>query len=125
MTTGELFDRITLAAPSFEAVRRAHLKSYDQVLPHVLIGELREFVESRFSGTPWEGAAPPNADEIQKVFEVLDTGLEQGDGSTFEVIAASFVEGIDENPYFEHLKLLFGPKLSKLLIEQNNWRLPD
>ena len=53
----------------------------------------------------------------------IDRGLAEGDGYTRDMIAVSFVEGMDHDPYYEQLRPFLGPRVSEEIVRQRNWRL--
>jgi hypothetical protein len=122
MTPTQLFDRVVEMAPSFEAVRRAHIDAFDDLLPHLLIADVLRYLDSHFSGVRFEGAEPPTVAEMQQVLSLLDLALADGDEATQNAIAVSFVEGIEEQPHFDRLNQLLGPGLRDELERQNKWR---
>jgi len=119
----ELFEEIVRVAPSFATVRRAHIEDYGELLAHVLMGDLLRFVQSHFSGELREGAAAPTQVEMQAIFDVLDQGLDAHE-TTENAIAVSFVEGIEEEEYFNDLERFFGPLMREELERQRSWRPP-
>ncbi|MEQ7127171.1 hypothetical protein ABN034_21860 [Actinopolymorpha sp. B11F2] len=107
--------RLVAAEPALIGELNEHLETYDELLPHVFMGELIDRL------TEWIGSGQEPA--LARVRNVLST-LEDEYGKDFEVdelIAASFLEDLPERgePGSGILDLL-GPKLGKELNRQRS-----
>lgn len=101
-----LVDRMVRAVPELEPLLRDHLDFYDELLPHLFMGEVIPLV------VEWAGSGEPAQEARARA--VVDT-LEAEYGSDYQVdelIGASFVEDLPraEDPGGDVLSLL-GPKL--------------
>jgi len=121
MTPAELFDQLVKAAPGFEAVRAEHIRVNEELLPHVLLGELLGFVAQAFSPTSAADASAPTMEEVRSILGVLDLALGEKHPLTENAIAVSFVEGIETEAFFLSLEPLLGPELRAELARQKDW----
>ncbi|GAA2757564.1 hypothetical protein GCM10009872_29240 [Actinopolymorpha rutila] len=101
-----LVDRLVRAVPELEPVLRDHLDFYDELLPHLFLGEVTPQV------VEWAGSDDPGLEaRARAVIDRLES--EYGhDYQVDELIGASFVENLPraEDPGGDVLALL-GPKL--------------
>ncbi|MFD2077804.1 hypothetical protein SAMN05421678_12441 [Actinopolymorpha cephalotaxi] len=104
-----LVDRLVRAVPALEPVLRDHLDFYDELLPHLFMGEVTPLVV--------EWAEPGEPDQQARARAVIEK-LEAEYGHDYQVdelISASFVENLPraEDPGGDVLTLL-GPKLREV-----------
>jgi len=94
--------------PGFEPIYQKHLADYDELLPHVLLGELVHFLTSE-SGT--HGA---QSVALQQAMPLLERAMASSDARLQELIAVSFLENLDPaEPGFSAIRQLFGPQLEQ------------
>lgn len=124
MSSDELFKNIVAACPPFEAQVAEHIADNDEILGHVLMGDVGRLVESHFTGSSTIAVGPPTEDQVRAVLGVLDQAMLCGDAYTQNVIAVSFVEYLDNEPYFDRLEPMLGPGLRLELERQQKW-LPE
>lgn len=105
MSPAELFERVVQVAPAFGQSVAQHLQDNDGLLPHVLMPRLLGFVGECLS------AHAPVAAPVHGVLELLEAEVVGGDAETENVIAVSFVEHLEVEPYFDRLYPLLGPNL--------------
>ena len=118
MTSDELFKNIIAVCPSFEAQVTEHIADNDEILGHLLMGDVGRFIESYFTGSSTIEVGPPTEDQVHAVLEVLDRALSTGDAYTQELVALSFVEYLDSEPYFDRLEPMLGSELRAELDRQ-------
>lgn len=121
MTPMEMFDRATVAAPAFGALVNEHYRDYGELLAHVLMADLLRFVGSHFTGNALPEAPPPTTREVNEILMVLDSAIATGSPDTENVIAVSFIENIEVEPFFEKLSPLLGANLRGELEKQKSW----
>jgi hypothetical protein len=113
-STHRAVQRLVAAEPALSADLNEHAETYEQLLPHVFMGELIDrLIEWTRSGEP----------ALARVRNVL-AAMEDEYGKDFEVdelIAASFLEDLPERgePGSDILEFL-GPKLGKELTRQRS-----
>jgi hypothetical protein len=107
-STGDLLRDLQAADPSVNAIVAAHLANYDEVLPHVLMGEI----------TQWLVAEGPRA----RVLAALEHHHEVGDEHVRDVIAASFLENLIGEDAI--VRRALGPRLAAELRQIEEWE-PD
>ena len=110
MTHVDDFVRHLLGAePRLVPVYRQHLANNDELLVHVLLGDV----------TRWLREHGP----VAPVLGVLERHLVEGDGDLRNAIAVSFVENLE--PDDGALRQALGPGLRAELQRQESWMPPD
>jgi len=121
MTPAELFDRVVKAAPGFEPIRVQHMRDYGELLPHILLGDLRGYLGRAFESDIASGLVAPQLAEVKAVLAILDVALSKKHPLTENAIAVSFVEGLEDEPHFASLEPLLGPELRAERARQEAW----
>ena len=83
----EFMEKLVAGTPELEALYREHLGFYNEILTHVLMGEISELVIS----TAADGRFP---DWLATLLEQMEAGLISGQAHITELVAASFVENL-------------------------------
>jgi hypothetical protein len=92
--------------PGFDRVYDEHVRDYDEVLPHVLVGELLRFLSAQVRSHGEDCAA------LSRAMDLLEQGMASGDPQLQELVAVSFLENLEpEDPSFHAISRLFGPRL--------------
>ena len=120
VTPSELFDQIAFSVPGFGLVRDRHLREHEELLPHVLLGDLRDFIGLAFDSPATTGVRP-TLDEVRIILGILDLAFAAKHPLLENAIAVSFVEGIEAEPHFSRLERLLGPELRAELARQRDW----
>ena len=111
MTATEDFMAHLLAeVPALAETYREHEAAYDQLLPHVLMGDLARLALelSGRSQSPQEH----NGSTLAKLLDVLDGGMRSTAAPVKELIAVSFLENLDETDlHYRSLTRRLGPAL--------------
>lgn len=85
--TYETIDRDLLAAvPEFGESLREHYREYDELLQHVLFGDLVRFVESA-----WRRG---DQELVSSVLRFVDRAIREGDERVKNLVCASFIENV-------------------------------
>jgi hypothetical protein len=121
MSPHELFGEVNDVAPSFGGLLREHLRDNAELLPHVLMYELLQYIGSYFSGKPFMGANPPTLSEMRSVLAILASEIAAHNPTTENAIAVSFIEHIDSEPFFPQLRPYLAPALLAELARQKAW----
>lgn len=74
------------SAPEIIAIRDAHVGYYDEVIPHVLMGEIAQWVQRMWV----EG----QTDVVRRVIDSLESGYESLSDRERNVVDVSFVENL-------------------------------
>ena len=85
--TLDFMSRLIAQLPELAHVHREHLDDYDELLPHVFLGEVMRFVvlnSPRKETAGW----------IDRFLNQVEMGLLSGDDEVGELIAVSFVENL-------------------------------
>ncbi len=110
MSNLELADRICEASERLQEKRRRHTKSFGTLVPHVFMGDVLAHV-----GTCLDivrgGVVAENAGEVAVILEVLEQAMESGSRETRNVVAMSFANDGELEPFFRALQPLLGPRL--------------
>ena len=93
------------AVPALLSVRDRHLEEYDELLPHVFMGDVTRFAVAN-AGTGNSGGSLP------ALLAVLEKGLNSDNHAVAELIGVSFVENLcGETAAIEWML----PRMGKLL----------
>ena len=96
-----LFRDLISAAPGLEAVRKEHLADNNELLPHVLFGNITQWVVER---------GPTR--EVLDVLHVLERHIATGDEAVQEVLVLSFLYNlVGDDPGERAIRAAFGPRL--------------
>ncbi len=126
MNSEELFSKVIAVCPAFEALWDEHLADNHELLDHLLMADLGRFVAAFFTGQPEPIGGAPSESEVRAIMGVLDSALANGDESTVNCVAVSFVEYLWDEPYYGRLEPMLGPNLLAEVKKQREWRpLPD
>lgn len=82
----EVANALRIALPEFAPAIDEHVAHNDEVLPHVLFGDLTRFV--------LEASRQRNDDLTRRALVFLDISLRDGDHSVQNLVAVSFVENV-------------------------------
>lgn len=106
ITYDDFPDQLRIAVPGFAQVYDEHVADHDEVLPHVLLGELVRFLSSEVE---LHGA---EAEALKPAMLLLEQGMASKDQRVQELVAVSFLENLDAGePSFPAIRRLFGPGL--------------
>jgi hypothetical protein len=96
------------AVLGFDRVYEEHLADYDEVLPHVLLGDLVRFLSQEIERDGPESAA------LKQVVPLMERAMGSADSRLQELVAVSFLENLEaEDPGFGAVRCLFGPRLEE------------
>ena len=108
----ELLRDLERAAPDLEALVRQHLVEYEELLPHVLFGDV----------TRWLVARGP----VLEVLDVLEYHCGAGDEAVRDVLEASFLENLERgNPEYASVREALPPCLARRLRASEEWTADD
>ena len=101
-------DHLCTVVPGFARVYDEHVADYDEVLPHVLLGDLVRFLSKEVEVHGAESAA------LKEAMALLERGMESPDPRLQELVAVSFLENLEpEAPGFPAIRRLFGARLEE------------
>ncbi len=83
-------EKLSSLSPGIAVILQAHVADYDEVLPHVLLGEVTRYLIA--------SAVPERS-----IVEALNVELREGHHKVRELIAVSFVENIENQAELQHL----------------------
>jgi hypothetical protein len=98
----DLIRDLEQASPELEALVREHLTQYDELLAHVLFGDVTRWLVSR-------GPVP-------NVLDLLEHHCRAGNEAVQDVLGASFLETLEpNNPEYTAIREALGPCLAEWL----------
>lgn len=110
LTYDNISDVLRQRVPGFDAVYDEHVHDNDEVLPHVLFGDLVRFLETRVK------ADGPTSDTMRIVLGLVEEGLASDDERLVNLMVVSFAENLDLSANgFRSVTPLFGPRLRRVL----------
>jgi len=102
----ELRDRV----PGFDAIYAEHVRDYDEVLPHVLLGDLVRYLEAEVR------AQGPESAVLRPALSLLEAAMSAPDPRLQELIAVSFLENLDRfSASYSTITHEMGPRLREQL----------
>jgi hypothetical protein len=108
-------DRLVAAVPELDGLLRAHLDFHDQLLAHVLFGDVVVMMRS------WDERTDRDVRDRLAVF--MDNELRHGDERAINAVQASFVEAIDPTDPTQRRFIDSWPAgLRAEAIRQRDWR---
>src|SRR5262245_25552471 len=96
----QLLDALVQVSPDIRALRAEHLRDNDELLPHILFGDL----------TRWLVEHVPQP----TVLALIDQAFEDGDAGTKDLIYASFLENIESGDDYASLREALSPRLRQV-----------
>jgi hypothetical protein len=116
MLTYESFiPALVVEVPGFRAIYEAHLDAYDEVLPHVLLGDLTRYVIDTYRQSRIDASGIAQQ-TMHEVLAFLEHAMQSSDPRLLELISVSFLENLSQaaDDYGE-IKVLLGSHLAKEL----------
>ena len=100
--------KLRAAVSGFDLVYDDHLAEYDELLPHVLLGDLVRFLSREVALHGSEAMA------LTQAMPLLEQAMESGDTRLQELVSVSFLENLDaDDPSFSAIRGWFGPRLEE------------
>lgn len=105
MRADTFIEKLVQKVPELKGVYKEHLSDNDNVLPHVLMGDVTRFaIAATLAG---------NREMLSRLLKCLDNHLRTGSDELKELIVVSFVENlIGETAALEVMKPLMGSTLA-------------
>ena len=103
--TDELVHRVETQVPATAPLVADHVDFYEELLPHVLFGEITSWAED-------EARRDPSSPALARLLDLLETAYVEGDDDVRNVLTVSFVENL-ASPVVS----LLGPQLHALAGE--------
>lgn len=108
LTYDSFADQLRQEVPGFEHVYDEHVADHDEVLPHVLLGDLVRFLSREIE---LRGA---NSVALKQAMSLMEGGMCSPDPRLQELVAVSFLENLDPgDTSFSTIRMLFGPRLEE------------
>ena len=101
-------------SPTLREARRAHVKSFGTLIPHVFMSDVLARVGACLRDGP-AIALREHRPELEGILAALERGMSVGDRETRNVIAVSFANDSELENFFLDLKPLLGPQISAQL----------
>jgi len=109
LTTIECINLLLTRVPELKPVYDEHMHDYEELLPHVFLGDVTRYVVTQARCGEISPGRP-----LDRILDVLNQCLAGGDEQVKELVAVSFVENLLEHEeVLTILKELIGPHLQK------------
>ena len=114
-----VFDELVQEVPEFKSVFDEHKDYYEELLPHVLMGDFTRFVIDGYrKGAGGEAGSEHHMEATRKSLEVMERAMSSSDPDLQELVSVSFLENLDQSDAeYEGIKALLGPNLRRQLAE--------
>jgi hypothetical protein len=111
MTQSSLIEKLVSISPNLEELYREHIDDYDELLPHVFMGEITRNLVEEFSKSTI-------SEEALEVLHTIESSFVNGGDSIEELISVSFVENlVGLNPQEDAIRRYLGKALTKELAK--------
>ena len=112
LTYNGFIDLLRSAVPGVENLYREHIADNEELLQHVLLGDLTRFVLNEAETHGKDGAV------LRQIMPLLEAGMGSNDEKLQELIAVSFLENLlPEDDGFDVVRPWFGPKLEEQYLK--------
>lgn len=109
ITYDNFVQQLLVAAPEILDIHQKHVKDNDEVLPHVLLGDVTRFVI--------EAHRRADTKLRTRILDFLENAVSSPDDKLQELVVVSFLENLHQAAEdYEGLKNLLGPNLRKNLF---------
>jgi hypothetical protein len=115
-----LVHRLISKVPEFESSLREHLEFNEELLPHVLFGDLTRWVIDLYRKSKTADRNAGDAKEVlARVFDLLEERFaDPNDTAAHDLIGASFLENLHQaGPDYQRIKDSLGPNLKAGLAQ--------
>jgi hypothetical protein len=104
----QLLERV----PELRAVYDEHVHDYDELLPHVFLGDVTRYVVQQVRS----GETTLSTERIRRILESVEQYLASGDEEVEELVWVSFAENLSEyDDVLTCLRGMIGPNLANAL----------
>jgi len=108
-TTTQCINLLLERVPELRPAYDKHVRDYDELLPHVFLGDVTRYVVQQIHLVETGPATP-----VERILGFLDQCMAFGDEHVKELISVSFIENlVDYNDALAGIKGLTGPNLEK------------
>lgn len=107
----DLIERLSAVSPALALKQRSHVRSFGFLVHHVFLAD----VLSRIGDCLGPAAQVGDDAEARALLATVERGIERGDAETKDLLAQCFEQESGQQPFFEALKPLAGPRLHALL----------
>jgi hypothetical protein len=106
----DLVDDLCAGSGALREMRRVHMESFGNLIPHVFMGDVLGYV-----GRCMAGDAKSDGADVEAILRALEGALASGDRETRNVISISFARDAQLETFFTQLKPLLGARLRAML----------
>jgi hypothetical protein len=116
MLTKETFIQEVLSrSPGLRASYEEHLADYDELLPHVFMGDVTRYIMGMGGNSTAESAMEIEK-ELSELLDLFEASLADGDEYVQELVVTSFLENLEaSDPAYPKIKARLGQRLSEQL----------
>jgi hypothetical protein len=107
MKYAEIVPELVEKVPELRELYQDHLESYDEILPHVFLGDVAMLVSEKVPDKKTKSQKT-----VKEILAFLEEQMSSGDPRVPELVAVSFLEVLDpQEDYYQPLKKLLGKKM--------------
>lgn len=113
-----VFQQLLVDVPEFKSIYDKHLDDYDELLPHVLLGDFTRFLVDAYRRSIKDATESELYHQIvTKSLDFLERAINASDPKLQELVSVSFLENLHQaEEVYEDIKALLGLRLRKELI---------
>ena len=101
--------------PGFKVIYDEHLRDYDTVLPHVLVGDLTRYVIASYRQMRTDASGQARQ-IVNRALALLEQAMQSSEARLQELVSVSFLENLHQaDEDYDAIKTLLGPHLEKEL----------
>ena len=122
LTYENFFPNLLQRVASFAPIYEEHIKDNDELLSHVLMGDLTRYSIELYRAGHKRGDEA-SREKLDKVLKILDEGIQSADSNLQELISVSFLENLGQaEEDYDNLRALLPPALLKEMKALESWR---
>jgi hypothetical protein len=122
LTYDNIFNNVLEKVPSFAPIYDEHIKDNDELLHHVLMGDITRYAIRLYR----EGRKKRDSrshETLDTILQLLEEAIQSPDANLQELVALSFVENLGQaDDDYDGIRALLKPALLKRLRAFESWR---
>jgi len=122
LTYENFFPTLLQRVSSFAPIYDEHIKDNDELLSHVLMGDLARFsIELYRAG--YKKGEKAGREKLGEILKILDEGIQSPDSNLQELISVSFLENLGQaDEDYDSMRALLTPALLNEMKALESWR---
>ena len=122
LTYENIFEIIVKEIPEFKSVYDEHILDYEELLPHVLMGDFTRFVVNMYEESKSTNENKYCFDVFLKALSIVEAAMNSIDINLQELISVSFLENVLGEELSNEIKLHLGESSLKELEKYEDFR---